>query len=794
MDQHTLTVLEFHKIRELVAEMAISELGQRKCRALMPVERLETARSLQQESAQMRSFRAVSGDLPLEGLRDIQPALRKSRAQGVKLLPQELLEILSTLESMHRTAQRLMDGGAEYPLLHVMGTELTPLPQLETRIRHSIGPRNEILDTASPELEKIRSDIVRLKNRIKRQLESILSNERYKSAIQDRIITIRNDRFVIPVRADHRPAIPGIVHDRSQSRATFFIEPLVIVDANNELNLLYRSEREEEQRILAELTALVGQKADILDENVSLLSKIDTLHAIARWAEYLKCTTPLLDQSHRVDILAARHPLLVHRFCLEGREDKVVPIDIRFGGEQRTLIISGANTGGKTVALKTLGLMALMAQSGIPIPAAEGSSLPVFRHIMADIGDEQDLEKSLSTFSAHVRRLVDICEVVDSNSLVLLDEIGVGTDPEEGAAVALSILDYLRERNVFVAATTHFNAVKTYAYQHADVINASVAFDHENMQPLYQLIYGIPGQSNAMLVLADLGVPEPILMKAETYRSDDQKVAARLIQDFQETHRSMELHLREFRQIRADSKHILSRLEEILSRMIRRRDELLKKFEREARDVIRRGRVEIRRIVKELSESRQVGASRHWKEVEAIRQEMISALKASYPDPQRLSQPPVRGQIVAIQSLGGLEGNVTQIDTEGDAVEVQVGAMKVNTHLDDLAVPSIGAAGRQKRHYRGTVILPPKKEPLHSLSQVNIIGMTVEEALPVVDKHIDDAILSGMGRLRIVHGHGSGRLRQAVQAHLREHRYVATFEFGAPEEGGSGATVVHLKD
>ncbi len=760
----------------------------------MPVGRLETAQRLQQESAQMKSFRAVNGDLPLEGVRDIQSALRRSRVQGAKLLPQELLDILSTLESMHRTAQRLKDGGAEYPLLHTMGTELTPLPQLETRIRHSIGPRGEILDTASPELAKIRSEIVRLKNRIKHQLESILYNDRYKSAIQDRIITIRNDRFVIPIRADHRPAIPGIVHDQSQSRATFFIEPLVIVDSNNELNLLYRSEREEEQHILTELTALVGQEADILDKNFSLLSKIDLLHAIARWAESLKCTTPLLDDSDKVEIHAARHPLLVHQFRLEGREEQVVPVDIRFGGEQRTLIISGANTGGKTVALKTLGLMALMAQSGIPIPAGEGSHLPVYRHIMADIGDEQDLEKSLSTFSAHVRRLVDICEVIDSNSLVLLDEIGVGTDPQEGSALALSILDYLRERKIFVAATTHFNAVKTYAYQHSDVINASVAFDHENLQPLYQLIYGIPGLSNAMLVLADLGVPEPILMRAELYRSDEQKVAVRLIQDFQETHRSMELHLKEIRQIRTNSNHILSRLEDILSLMVRRRDELLKTFEREARDVIRRGRVEIRQIVKELSESREGKASHHWKEVEAIRQKIRSALKVSYPDLQRLSQPPVKGQIVAIQSLGGLEGIVKQIDTEGNAVEVQIGAMKVSTHLDDLAVPSIGTGGGQKRHYQDATVLLPKKEPLHPLSQLNIIGMTVEEALPVVDKHIDDAIISGVDRLRIVHGHGSGRLRQAVQEHLREHRCVATIAFGQPQEGGSGVTLVHLKD
>jgi len=794
MDQHTLSVLEFHKVLEIISDMALSDPGRKECRLLTPVDQVEKAQMLQQESAEMISLRAVSGDLPLGGLRDILPALNVSRTQGSRLSGQELLGILNTLDAMHGTGPRLIDGEGEYPRLHSMGRALIPLPHLETAIRRSIGPRGEILDTASPDLARIRSKIVQVRGAIRQKLESILYNEQYQSALQDRIITIRNDRFVIPIRADNRTAIPCIVHDQSQSRATLFSEPLSVVDSNNELSLLHREEREEEERVLAGLTRLIGQDADVLQENYSLICRIDVLHAIARWAESMNCSTPVSDETDVVEIRSGRHPLLVHQFRLQGREERVVPVDIRFGGEQRTLIISGANAGGKTVALKTLGLMALMAQSGIPIPANERSRLPVFRHIMADIGDDQNIEQNLSTFSAHVRRLVEICRVADSNSLVLLDEIGVGTDPEEGAALALSTLDYFRDGKVYAAATTHLNAVKTYAYQHSEVVNVSVAFDQQNLQPLYSLIYGVPGLSNAMLIMTDLGVPEPILTGAEKYRSEDQQVAARLIKDFQEIHRAMTINLQELRDMRARAGHVLSRLEEILSQMRRRRDDLLTDFQREARDIVRRGRVAIRHIVKELNKSPVGEMGRHWKELEGIREEMQSALKSPPPDLRPLSGPPVKGQVVAVRSLGGMDGTVTRIDARESAVEVRVGSMKIHTHHEDLAAPSHGASRRKKSRHRREADLSTQTESLRPWNELNIIGMSVEEALPMVDKHIDSAILSGAEQIRIVHGHGTGRLRKAVQEHLRTHRCVAAMGSGPPQEGGNAVTVVRLKD
>ena len=751
MEERSLRVLEFHLFLDGLQAYASSEVGQALCLSLRPSPRKEEVEQRLREVAEAAELLEGEGEIPLDGLQEIRPLLAEARAEGTSVAPEGLLRIKSTAGAAGRTKGFLRRARVPRPLLQILGEEIPDLGDLHEALHSAIGPRGEILDSASSELRRIRREIFLVRNRIRKSLEGLWGRDDLRKIFQEQIITLRNDRYVVAVKAENKNALPGIIHDQSQSRATFFIEPLSTLEENNELNLLLQDEREEERRILLDLTTLVRERSAKLQHAVELLGHLDLVLAKAKWARAFRATIPSLNSEGYWFLREARHPLL---------EPRAVPVDLQLAPGQSTLIISGANAGGKTAALKTIGLLTLIAQSGVPIPAARGSEVAVFGRIHADIGDEQSLRENLSTFSAWVRTLSNILRDSDSSSLVLLDEVGGGTDPVEGAALTMAVLDGLRARGAKTVVTTHLHLLKAYGALYPDVLNLSVEFDPGTLRPTYRMIYGRPGESHALLMAEKAGLPPELVRKAHGYLGEGERKVSELLQRLERTQHEAEDKLRETERLKREAEELRRENEALIARTREQEMRTISETREESRAMLRLAREELRGLINEFKAKGRTDVHRLSREIEAAEEKI--ARWAGLKGGEDLSRPASVGPEPPPATIAQLK----------EAFAAKSGKMKK-------AAP----AGK-----RGSVYYQVPA----ATREVKVIGLRVEEALPIVEKAIDEAFLGGLGELEVIHGAGTGRLRQAIREHLQDHPLVKGFAPGGPGRGGDGVTVVEI--
>lgn len=751
MEERSFRVLEFHIFLQGLQAHSCSEVGQALCLSLRPSSQKKEIESWLQEVAEASDFLQEGRDIPLQGFLEIRPLLVQARVEGTCLLSEDLLRIKSTSAAAERAKYFLKKAGAFHPLLREWGEKIPELQTLRESLHGAIGPRGEILDSASPELRQIRREISLVRTRIRRALEALWEKEELRKIFQEQIITLRNERYVLAVKAEFKNSLPGIIHDQSQSRATFFIEPLSTVEENNELNMLLQDEKEEERRILLSLTALVREQSPEIKGAVEVLGHLDLLFAKAKWARASRGTIPSLNDQGHWSLRNARHPLL---------EPKAVPIDLYLDRGQSTLIITGANTGGKTAALKTLGLLTLIAQSGVPIPAAEGCEVGVFEKVFADIGDEQNLQENLSTFSAWVRTVAKIMEEANSSSLVLLDEVGGGTDPVEGAALTMALMDGLRGRGVKTVVTTHLHLLKAYGAIHPDVVNVSVEFNPETLRPTYRLIYGRPGESHALLMAERWGLPHDLVQKAHTYLGEGERKISQLLLSLEHTQNELETKLEEAEAIKKEAETLRKQAEAFLVQARKEEERLVSQTREEAQALVRQAREDLRKLINEFKAKGRTDLHRLGQGIQEEERKLGQWVLNKSEESRR------RGDSLPSPS-DTPKATLAQLKETFAAKSGKIPREAVKPGAIDYAIPS-------------------------ACREIKVIGLRVEEAIPIVDKAIDEGFIGGLKELEVIHGAGTGRLRQAIREHLGNHPFVKAFLPGGPGRGGNGVTVVEI--
>jgi DNA mismatch repair protein MutS2 len=787
MHEKSLTTLEFPKILERLAREAAFGASKELALALRPSDQPAEVRRRLALTTEARRLLDVRPDVGVRGARDVRPHVAAA-LRGATLAPWELREVLVTVQASGHLGRVIRHLDESYPLLKALGADLPSRPALEGRIEESISEEGEVLDSASPELRRVRAAIRAAQQRLQERLQTLVSE--YRGALQEPIITMRGDRYVLPVRAEAKSQVRGIVHDQSGSGATVFVEPLVIVEMNNRLRQLQLDEREEIERILLELSGLVAQDGPYVTLAVELLAEIDLQLAKALYAGELRASAPSVNEGGRLQLIRARHPLLTGR---------VVPIDFHLGDEFNMVVITGPNTGGKTVALKTVGLLSLMAQAGMHIPVEEGSGVPVFRDIFADIGDEQSIEQSLSTFSSHLSRIIDILRQAEAGALVLLDELGAGTDPSEGSALARAILTYLRERGIATVATTHYSELKAFAHEQAGVANASVEFDVETLSPTYRLSIGLPGRSNALAIATRLGLPEGIVEQAREFLGTAGVEMESLLEGLQTDRRAAADERYHLSMERAEAEHLRRELEQEREATEDERARILNEARTQARRELESLQAELARLRGEVERPHLTRETLAQVRGEA---RALEERTAAVPAPARrkrraepketeepLSGPVGVGDAVRIRSMDQRGEVVSLSETRGEA-EVQMGALKVRVPLEDLVRLSrrqVRAEGQPP-----ALSLPSLADRPTPDMQLDLRGWHVEEVLPAVDRYLNDAYLSGMPFVRILHGKGTGALRQAVREQLAHHPLVRAYASAPEPEGGEGVTVATL--
>jgi len=732
---------------------------------------------------ELKKILETEGEIPLGGLKDIEGILDKLEIEGSVLDIQELLDLYHQIvlcKGLKRFFQKLEN--VKVPHLQEKISRLSYQKALEKVILQTINIKGEILDRASPALLDIRQRLGEVREKVKAVLESLLRQENLQSIFQEQLITLRNGRYVVLVKSDSEKRLEGIIHDHSQSRMTYFFEPLQVVSINNEINVLLGEEKEEEYRILAGLSDQVREERQNLWNDVELLGELDLLFAMARLSSRLKGVCPLLNEKGRSEMRDARNPFLTLQ-----REDRVVPITLRMGNGRRVLIISGANAGGKTVALKTLGLLTLMVQSGLPIPVAEGSQVGVFRDIFAVIGDEQNIEENLSTFSSHLLHVNQILENAGPHSLVLLDELGVGTHAQEGCALAMGFLDRFRESGASVVVTTHFDRLKAYGYLHPDVENVAVEFDEKTLEPRYTLAYGSSGLSNAFLIAEKLGISEEVLEAARLHQNGSGEEVAHALETLERLKREVEKEKLQASKMKEEAKLERERLKSILETIKDRRLEIYAKAEEKARKAVQK----IEEALKEWALHRKeekIPTSLQRKEIRDIRERFLPSVgkkgRSGKPGGLKIGE---RVRIDSLQSAGIL----TDVKEELNRVEVLTDKAKVKAPFSEIVQVLDEDHGKEMGIRKGPPLLKGAVE--EPSSQLNVIGLTVDDALPKVDKFIDQALLHGLERVQIIHGVGSGRLRDAIGRYLNGHRAVKSLSSGETMKGGRGMTIVELR-
>lgn len=790
MDRKTLATLEYPRILAVLADLCHFDPAREAALELTPLADLEEVRSLQRETAEALELLTLHPGTTVGGARDLRQITADAR-KGKVLESHRLLQVKDTLVAARNLVRTMSKYEDEYPSLSALAKQLPESLGLINQISNVISDQGEILDSASPTLAKIRNDLVVRHARIKTRMNQMLRRPEVAKYLQESIVTQRDGRYVLPLKAEARSALPGIVHDQSASGATIFVEPQSMVEANNLYRKLELDERDEIQRILAELTARVAEQAPVLDELVETLTQIDLALARGRYAAVLNGTEPTLHHFPKeippghpgvvLRLYSARHPLL--------KPDEVVPIDIALDKDTYALIITGPNTGGKTVTLKTVGLLVLMAQTGLHIPASGKSEISLFTSVYADIGDEQSIEQSLSTFSGHINNIITILEKMDRRSLVILDELGAGTDPQEGAALARALMSHLLERGITTLVTTHHPDLKAYAHAAPGVVNASVEFDLESLRPTYHLTVGLPGRSNALAIASRLGLPDNIIQEARGTLDPADLQADDLLDEIHRQRRLAEEARAAAESAREDAEKLRLQLADRLDEIEGERLEVLDSTRREAREELDKLREALREVRSEIEKGSrpEERAKELQKEASRLEEDLSRPVKRPKPD-AALTVPrgPIReGDQVFLRSLGK-KGKVLSI--EGDDVELMVGIIRVRARKSDLehtseeSAPDVEVAPR--------TLVRTTEPPVSPGTELDLRGQQVDEALENLNYYLDKAYLARLPWVRIIHGMGTGRLRSAVRKALQNHPQVENFEPGKEGEGGDGVTVV----
>jgi DNA mismatch repair protein MutS2 len=791
MHEKSLTTLEYTKILDSLTHEAAFSASKELARALMPSTDREEVRQRLAFTSEARLLLEQRADAGVRGAKEVRPHVRAAE-RGVMLTPHELVEVLATLRASEYVSRLMRKVSDHFPLLWSLVVDLPVRPGLEGRIGESISEDGDVLDSASPALRRIRAELRAAQQRLQDRLGSLVNE--YRTALQEPIITTRSDRYVLPVRAEARGQVKGIVHDQSGSGATVFIEPAVVVEMNNRLRELHLEEQREIERILQELSESVATDGPYITLAVELLAQFDLHLAKARYAGLLRASAPKVNYDNRLLLRQARHPLL---------RGTVVPIDFWLGRDRddvgmRMVVITGPNTGGKTVALKTVGLLSLMAQAGMHIPCEDGSEIPVYSDVFADIGDEQSIEQSLSTFSSHLTRIVEILRQATDDSLVLLDELGAGTDPSEGSALARAILTHLLAAQVNTIATTHYSELKVFAHEQSSVANASVEFNVETLSPTYRLSIGLPGRSNALAIATRLGLPEDIVAGAREYVGSAGVEMESLLANLQsertaaadERYRlNMERVEAEYQ--RREAEKLRAEVEEERVRILNDARTQARREVEETRAELARVRTQMRRKLTEDELSKLRSRTQNLEERVAPVPTRTRAMRRAAAEPERITGPLEVGDTVLIRSMGQ-RGEVVSIGNGRGEVEVHLGAMKVRVLENQVERLSRRQARAADAGGITAVSLPAREPTLSPELQLDLRGWRVEDALEEVDRYLNNAALAGMPFVRILHGKGTGALRQAIRQQLSHHPLVKSQASADAKDGGDGITVVTL--
>lgn len=785
MNEKSLRILEFNKIKDKIQKYARTNAGKQRIAELAPYDNVYEINNKLEETNEALEVILDKGNPPLEGLFDIHEGIERARKGGT-LTPGQLLKIGSTLRAARNMKEffKREEFEKSYERLEDLAYILTPVKTLEDDIERSIVSEEEISDKASSTLYNIRRSLKEKNSSVREKISSIVrSHSKY---LQDDLYTMRGDRYVIPVKSEYKSAVPGIVHDQSSTGATFFIEPMSLVNLNNEIRELVLKEKAEIDRILAELSLKVKENSEQCLSNFKMLVEFDFIFAKARYGERLNAVRPIIREDGRFHIYSGRHPMI--------DDDKVIPSDVYIGDEFDTLMITGPNTGGKTVTIKMVGLLHIMGLSGLLIPARDNSSLSFFTEVFAEIGDEQSIEQSLSTFSSHMTNIVEIMKYVDDKSLVLFDEIGSGTDPAEGAALAVSIIETLRSRKARIIATTHYSELKAYALKTDGVENASVEFDIETLRPTYRLLIGVPGKSNAFEISKRLGLVEGVIKRAKAYMSEENLKFENLIRDLQEKSIVAKKEAREAEILKKEAEELKARYEDKLKRLEKARDKAYMDARHEAKEIIANAKEEADEILKAMRALEKMGIegggrARLEEERKKLKDSLEQKEKGLHTMKENEGEPITNvtlGMEAFLPSLNQTVVIISMPDNKGD-VQVEAGIMKINVKLKDLRKTKVTKAEKVKK----------KREVKLNLSniesRVDLRGLDSEEACYKADKYLDDAYRANLGEVTIVHGKGTGVLRNAITAMLKRHPHVKSFRLGVYGEGGDGVTVVQLK-
>jgi len=793
MNQKVLKTLEYNKIIEILTEKADSEPGKKLCKELVPSTDINEIRIAQKETADALGRLFRDGSTSFGNNRDFGFSI-KSLEIGSTLSISELIRLAAMLDNVSRIKSYGKKNREDTPddSLDSYFEQLTPLSQIANEINRCILSEEEIADDASPKLKSIRRSKLQTNEKIHSQLNSMV-NGSYRTYLQDAVITMRNDRYCIPVKSEYKSQINGMVHDQSATGSTFFIEPAAVVNLNNQLKELELQEQEEIQVILSDLSAKAGAHTEELTINQKVMTQLDFVFAKAKLALDQNATEPQFNRKHYINIRKGRHPLLDKK--------KVVPIDINLGKNFDLLIVTGPNTGGKTVSLKTVGLFTLMGQAGLHIPALDRSELSVFTEVYADIGDEQSIEQSLSTFSSHMTSIVHILKYADENSLCLFDELGAGTDPTEGAALAIAILNHLHDRGIHTMATTHYSELKIYALSTSFVENACCEFDVETLRPTYRLLIGIPGKSNAFAISSKLGLSDEIINAAKEQISKEDESFEDVISDLEQSRVTIENERREI----AEYKERIRTLQEQLQHKNEKIDNAKERILREANEQARAILQEAKEIADEtIRDINKLGAAADMKELEKKRQKVrdkineknnkltLGKTKDIIQNKKTIDPKKIRkGDSVKIISMN-VNGIVNSLPDSKGNLFVQCGIMRVQSNINDLVYVEENTVTTPTPRHTGTGSIKMSKSMSVS-TEINLLGKTVDEALPELDKYLDDAYIAHLPSVRVVHGKGTGALRNAIHKHLKKLKYVKEYRLGEYGEGDAGVTIVTFK-
>lgn len=795
MNEKVLHTLEYNKILDQLTEYAFSADAKSRCQKLRPITDRAQIEQLQQQTSDALSRLFKYGSLSFSGVTDIRDSLKRLEIGGA-LSAIELLRVCSLLESAKRAkafARSQDDNDQPDDSLTSLFASIEPLTPLCDEIRRCILSEDEIADDASSTLHSIRRSMRGMNDKIRAQMNSMINNTTTRSYLQDTVITMRDGRYCLPVKAEAKSLVPGMIHDQSSTGSTLFIEPMAVVNLNNEYKELQLREQEEIEVILAGLSNLTASYATQLLADYELLTELDFIFARAAFAQTYNGVAPLFNDDGRIHIRKGRHPLLDPK--------KVVPIDVRLGEDFRLLIVTGPNTGGKTVSLKTVGLLTLMGQSGLHIPASERSELGIFDEVFADIGDEQSIEQSLSTFSSHMVNIIRILEQVNDRSLVLFDELCAGTDPTEGAALAISILSKLHLYGARIMATTHYSELKVYALSTPGVENACCEFDVATLSPTYRLLIGIPGKSNAFAISEKLGLPSDLITDAKGRISKSEGDFEDLIADLEKSRSTIEREQLEINQYKAEIESLKEKLEQKQERLDSSRDKILREANEQAYNILKEAKDVADETIRNFNKYGKAGAPVNEMEKERTKlrgkmdkaaQKMSEQKKASVPNhnvPKKLRI----GDSVKVISMN-LKGTVHSLPNAKGDLYVQMGILRSLVNINDLILLEEDAAPGTKKFQKTSAGKIKMSKSASVSTEINLIGKTTDEAIPLLDKYLDDAYLAHLPSVRIVHGKGTGALRNAVQAHLKRLKYVKSFHLGEFGEGDAGVTIAEFKD